>query len=136
MAEGAPTWDSLELKKPVFENLEGTDSCVSASYSPGLKRYLLATEHTVSHAGLMSLFDAPEPWGPWTTVKYWTTSDSFGKERPGSKLDWQDNIFFFSFAPKWFSADGRAFTLVFTGGGRGKDNDSWNTVRGTFQLRR
>ena len=95
-----------------------------ASYNPGLKRYLLATEHTVSHASVMSLFDAPEPWGPWTTVKYWTPNDRFGQSRPGSQLDWADNVFFFSFAPKWFSTDGRSFTLVFTGGGNGKNNDS------------
>ena len=45
-----------------------------------------------------------------------------------------DNVFFFSFAPKWLSRDGRSFTLVFTGGGNGKNNDSLNTVRGTFRL--
>ena len=129
------TWGPLAAKKPVFENPEGTGWCVSASYNPGLKRYLLATEHTVSHASVMSLFDAPEPWGPWTTVKYWTEQDRFGQSRPGSQLDWADNVFFFSFAPKWLSDDGRSFTLVFTGGGKGKNNDSLNTVRGTFQRR-
>jgi len=50
-------------------------------------------------------------------------------------LDWQDNIFFCAFVPKWLSEDGRNFTLVFTGGGGGKDNDSLNTVRGAFELR-
>jgi len=130
-----PAWGLLAAKKPVFENPEGTGWCVSASYNPGLRRYLLATEHTVSHSSVMSLFDAPEPWGPWTTVKYWTSKDRFGSRRPGSQLDWADNVFFFSFAPKWFSPDGRSFTLVFTGGGNGKNNDSLNTVRGTFRLR-
>jgi hypothetical protein len=38
-----------------------------------------------------------------------------------------------SFAPKWFSSDGRSFTLVSTRGGNGKNNDSLNTVRGTFR---
>ena len=83
----------------------------------------------------MSLFDAPQPWGPWTTVKYWTADYPFGKSRSGSTLDWADNVFFFSFAPKWLSSDGRNFTLVFTGGGKGKNNDSLNMVRGTFRLR-
>ena len=132
MKDGRPAWGPLEAKTPVFENPEGTGWCVSASYNPGLKRYLLATEHTASHSSVMALFDAPEPWGPWTTVKYWTENERFGQTRPGSNLDWADNIFFFSFAPKWLSEDGRSFTLVFTGGGRGKDNDSMNTVRGTF----
>lgn len=132
---GNPTWGPLAAKAPVFENPNGTGWCLSASYNPGLRRYFLATEHTATHIGLMSLFDAPEPWGPWTTVKYWTPTEPFGASRPGSILDWADNVFFFSFAPKWLSADGREFTLVFTGGGRGKNNDSLNTVRGAFTLR-
>jgi hypothetical protein len=135
MNNGRPIWAPLSEKKPVFENPDGTGWCVSAVYNPGLDRYLLATEHSVSHAGVMSLFDAPEPWGPWTTVKYWTTEDRFGRSRPGSTLEWADNVFFFSFAPKWFSTDGRSFTLVFTGGGSGRNNDSFNTVRGSFHLR-
>lgn len=136
MDDGKPTWGPLSEKTPVFENSDGTGWCVSASYDPGLGRYLLATEHSVSHSSVMCLFDAPEPWGPWTTVKYWTMDDPFGKNRVGSTLDWADNVFFFSFAPKWFSADGRNFTLVFTGGGGGSNNDSINTVRGTFSLRK
>ena len=130
-----PTWGPLADKKPVFENPEGTGWCVSASYNPGLRRYLLTTEHTTSHAGAMALFDAPEPWGPWTTVRYWTPTDPFGQTRSGSALEWADNTFFLSFAPKWLSADGRDFTLTFTGSGSGKNNDSLNTVRGEFRLR-
>jgi hypothetical protein len=83
----------------------------------------------------MGLYDAPQPWGPWTTVKYWSVEQPFGDARPGSTLEWNQNIFFFSFVPKWWSEDGREFTLLFTGGGKGKDNDSFNTVRGKFQLR-
>jgi hypothetical protein len=134
-AGGQPQWGPVEAKQPVLENPAGTGWCLSASYNAGLGRYLLATEHTVSHAGLMAIFDAPEPWGPWTTVKYWTPAERFGGTRPGSTLAWRDNVFFLSFAPKWLSADGRDFTLVFTGGGRGQDNDSFNAVRGKFLLR-
>ena len=72
----------------------------------------------------------------WSSHDLWTPKDRFGHSRPGSQLDWADNVFFFSFAPKWFSPDGRIFTLVFTDGGNGKNNDSLNTVRGTFGLRK
>lgn len=132
MKDGEPAWGALSAKRPVFEDANGTGWCVSASYNPGLRRYLLATEHTASHAGVMGLFDAPEPWGPWTTVRYWSPTEQFGESRPGSELPWRDNVFYFSFAPKWWGEDGRSFTLVFTGGGKGKDNDSFNTVRGQF----
>lgn len=127
-----PNWGTLDAKRPVFESPHGTGWCLSACHVPGLDRYLLATEHTRSHSGAMSLFDAPEPWGPWTTVKFWTPSHPFGETREGSDLPWRDNTFFIAFAPKWFSEDGKSFTLTFTGGGRGKDNDSFNTVRGRF----
>jgi hypothetical protein len=82
----------------------------------------------------MGLFDAPEPWRPWMIVKYWTADNRFGSQRPGSDLDWRDNVFFF-FAPKWWSEDGREFTLVFNGGGSGRDNDSFNAIGGTFLIR-
>lgn len=136
LQDGQPTWGLLSAKKPVFENAAGTGWCVSASFNPGLGRHLLATEHTISHASVLGLWDAPEPWGPWTTIRLWTSEERFGQNRLGSTLDWKDNIFFCAFAPKWFSADGLGFTLVFTGGGNGRDNDSLNTVRGVFQLKR
>jgi hypothetical protein len=133
--DGQPEWGTLDAKQPVFENPAGTGWCLSASYNPGIGRYLLGVEHTASHSGVTAIFDAPEPWGPWTTVKYWTPSNRFGAARTGSAMDWRDNVFFLAFVPKWLSADGLDFTLVFTGGGRGKDNDSFNAIRGKFLLR-
>jgi hypothetical protein len=134
-SNGQPTWGRLEDKRPVFENPDGTGWCVSAIYNAGLQRYLLCTEHTRSHAGLMGLFDAPQPWGPWTTLRYWTDDDRFGEVRTGSDLDWEHNVFYLAFSPKWTSADGRSVTLTFTGGGRGRNNDSFNTIRGRFVVR-
>lgn len=132
LSGGGPSWGTLSAKRPVFEDRNGTGWCLSVCYDPGLGRYLLATEHTVSHASVLGLFDAPEPWGPWTTVKYWTETERFGDSRSDSALPWKPNVFFVAFAPKWFSDDGRSFTLTFTGGGRGADTDSFNTVRGRF----
>ena len=70
--------------------------------------------------------------GTWTTVKDWTEEEPFGHQRPGSSWEWRSNVFLICFAPKWFSNDGQEFTLVFTGAGNGRDNDSFNTVRGRF----
>ncbi|WP_339713029.1 hypothetical protein [uncultured Kriegella sp.] len=130
--EGSPQWGGILDRKAVFEDPQGVGWCLSAFYNPGLKRYIIATEHTVTHKGVMGIFDAPEPWGPWTTVKYWTEDDYFGKHRPGSKLSWGINVFFLAFNNKWLSKDGKNFTMNFTGGGRGNDNDSFNTVNGAF----
>jgi len=129
-SKGKPTWGSLEEKAPVFENKDGVGWCLSASYHPEAKRVLLSTEHGKSHAGQIGIFDAPTPWGPWSTVAYFNEDKPFGAERPGSDLEWENNVFFVSFPTKWF--DGNDFTMNFTGSGGGKDNDSFNTIQGRF----
>ena len=104
--------------------------CMSASYNPSLKRIILSTQHTGNANGLLGIFDAPTPWGPWTIVKYFDPSMPFGAVRKGSAFTWEQNIFFVAFPTKWL--DGDKFTLNFTGAGRGRDNDSFNTVQGRF----
>ncbi|MHC4064873.1 MAG: DUF4185 domain-containing protein, partial [Planctomycetota bacterium] len=123
-AGGNPIWTSdLAERRPVFEDAKGVGWNTSASYNAGIGRYLLITEHAESFAGNIGIFDAPEPWGPWSTALY---AESFG----APAID--PNTFFWNFSNKWLSTDGKSFTLVFTGIG---SNDSWNTVRGTLQLR-
>ena len=126
---GKPMWADISSKQPVFEDRNGVGWCLSVSYNRGISRYILCTEHDVSHQGIMGVFDAPQPWGPWTTVKYYDDGEYFGK---GHVVK---NVFFMSFSTKWLSEDGRDFTLLFTGGGRGKNNDSFNTIRGSFVIR-
>jgi len=63
-------------------------------------------------------------------VEYFDGKEPFGLSRPGSSLPWENNVFFVSFVTKWF--DGDKFTLAFTGAGRGKNNDSFNTIEETF----
>jgi hypothetical protein len=96
---------------------------MSVSYNAGLARYLLATEHTATHSGKFGLFDAPQPWGPWTTVSY---DDNWGSGHV------EVSAFYWNFPTKWLSSSRRRFTMVFTGK---NSNDSWNTVAGTFTLR-
>ena len=43
----------------------------SVSYNAGLKRYLWVQTglgEDTRFAGGLAIYDAPEPWGPWTTV--------------------------------------------------------------------
>jgi hypothetical protein len=124
-ASGKPRWSrNVADKRPVFEDMNGVGWNVSVSYNAGLRRYLIATEHGATHVGKFGLFDAPEPWGPWTTVAY---DDAWG----GGHVEVSG--FFWSFPNKWMSADGTRFTMVFTGK---NSNDSWNTVSGRFIPRR
>jgi VCBS repeat-containing protein len=118
----SPAWSSnLADKQPVFEDPNGVGWTVAVSHNAGLGRYLLTTEHDATFQGNLGLFDAPEPWGPWTTVLYTSNWEGYG------------SAFFWNFAPKWWSADGKDFTLVFTGT-LADANDSWNSLRGHFTL--
>ncbi|MCP4004879.1 MAG: DUF4185 domain-containing protein [bacterium] len=128
-ADGAPKWSSrMSEKRHVFFDRNGVGFSLSVSYNSGLKRYILCTEHTSSFEGNLGMFDAPEPWGPWTTVAYLNRRNGteFGA---GSKIARQ--TFFWNFAPKWVTDDGKSFTLVFTGIG---ESDAWNTLQGSFSL--
>lgn len=121
MKDGKPTWTTdIEKRKPVFENPAGVGWCINVSYNLGLKRYLLTTEHTETHRGNIGIFDAPQPWGPWTTVAY---QQNWGEGH------FPLNTFFWTFSNKWTTADGKHFSLIFTGR---KENDSFNVIRGEF----
>jgi CubicO group peptidase (beta-lactamase class C family) len=77
---------------------------VTVGYNAGLKRYFLcqAGDDNKVQAGF-GLFDAPEPWGPWTTVYYTQAWDV----RRGETA---------CLPTKWMSADGKTLHLVFSGG--------------------
>jgi Domain of unknown function (DUF4185) len=123
-ADGTPTWSAdRSRKRPVFEDPNGVGWNVSVSYNPGLRRYLLGTEHAETHAGKLGIFDAPEPWGPWTTVAY---EEAWGMGHI------ELSTFYWNFTPKWLSPDGSRFTMIFTGS---RTNDAWNTVAGRFVRR-
>lgn len=123
-AGGDPTWSTdMTQREPVFEDPNGVMR-QSTQYNPVLDRYLMTTSHTLWNGGNLGIFDAPHPWGPWTTVMY-----AFG---------WPDNgavprdTFYWNFSPKWWSASGLDFVLVFTGR---SSNDSWNSVEGSLEPR-
>ena len=102
-----PLWVStLAAGSPVFTDSRGVGWNTSASFNAGLGRYLLMTEHDASFQGNLGVFDAPEPWGPWTTVLY---DSGFGAG------EIETNTFFWNFSNKWLSGDGKDFTLIFTG---------------------
>ncbi|MBI4873086.1 MAG: serine hydrolase [Acidobacteria bacterium] len=88
---------------------------VDAVYHPGLKRYLLALGY--NHEGGWGLYDAPEPWGPWTTAfhtPHWGFGGTHGYRLPA----------------KWIEADGKTMWLVFSGT---KENDAFCLRRLTLE---
>jgi len=123
-AAGKPRWSfDVAERRPVWTDPVNGMRHPAVHYNPGLDRYVLTGEHTASGSGNIAIYDAPEPWGPWTTVMI---HHRFGR------WTMRDKGFMWVFPTKWLSADGRDFVLVFSGGG---PLDSWNTVRGRFELR-
>jgi hypothetical protein len=105
-AEGVPMWHrDIALRTPIFTDPKGTQR-VSITYSRPLRRFFLVTAHGVPsgipHTPALGVFDAPEPWGPWTTVYY--------------RDDWAEEwMIHHKFPTKWMSADGLTMWLAFSG---------------------
>lgn len=126
-AGGGPVWSAdASMARPVFVDPAGRN-LTHVVYDSGLKRYLASAQgHSVGETGL---FDAPEPWGPWTTIAYDQNWGGFG-DRESLGID---------FPTKWISRDGKTMWAVFSGG-RLKPSDgvldSLNLVKLTLTLRK
>ena len=113
-ANGAARWTpDVAQRGPIFTHANNCHR-PKVNFNAALKRYLLVmpiptkdsheTDGRVDtrFVGGLAVYDAPEPWGPWSTV--------FHTERwdvgPGESA---------SFPTKWMSADGRVLHLVFSG---------------------
>jgi hypothetical protein len=114
---GEPRWTrTISERKPIWQDAAQGTHRIAVSFNPALKRYLLTTI-TIDRSGWMSLYDAAEPWGPWTHVHT--------EHKPER---WGSLTIIFSFVNKWLSADGRDFVIVHT------KNDRWATIEGRFRL--
>ena len=109
-------------RKPVWEDAKNGTHRMAVSYNSVLKRYLLTTLH-ISRDGWMAIYDAPEPWGPWTFVHCEQDRDRWGSTAVSRAA------IIFSFVNKWLSVDGKSFVIVHT------KNDAWSTIEGRFDLR-
>jgi hypothetical protein len=54
-------------KHAAFEDRDNGGWVSSVCYDAGVKRFILMVEHTASSRGHLGIYDATEPWGPWTT---------------------------------------------------------------------
>jgi CubicO group peptidase (beta-lactamase class C family) len=103
--DGTPRWTSdIARRGAVFQHA-GKCYRSTVSYNAGLKRYLWCQTLPGGDArfrGGFGIYDAPEPWGPWTTV-FFTEDWDVG---PGETC---------GFPTKWMSADGKTLALAFSG---------------------
>ena len=116
---GNPVWDRDGNKaKPVFEYRRMTGEN-HVSYNRGLKRYLMGNYSFINKDTLeprpyhqkwpestwpsqLALFEAPEPWGPWSLFHVDDNWGTYGDYQP-------------SFPTKWMSEDGRTVYIVSAG---------------------
>lgn len=85
---------------------------MDVTYNGPIGRYLMTMRSRAKNGGRnqFSIYDAPEPWGPWTTVYY--TENWEGSVLSKSSKGWGESQHIPS---KWISADGKTFYLVFSG---------------------
>jgi len=97
---GNPTWSAdIAKRKPIF-SYPGRCGRSEVVYLPALGRYIMALGF--DHDGGWGLFDAPDPWGPWTTAFHtrdWGLGKTHGYRLPA----------------KWIDPDGLTAHLVFSG---------------------
>ncbi|MBN1583499.1 MAG: hypothetical protein JXA89_22510, partial [Anaerolineae bacterium] len=117
---GLPVWSAdIDQRGAVFEHL-GLCRRSGISYNAGLKRYLwwqhrAETDVDTRFQGGFGIYDAPEPWGPWSTA-YFTLEWDCGPGEMGS------------FPTKWISTDGKIGYLVFSG------NDYFSVRKAVFNV--
>ena len=115
---------------PVFADAENAVGPVVV-YDAPLGRYLLTIGHDRSGRprdmapGKLGVFEAPHPWGPWSTVYY---GDNWGRFPASTRGDYLG----LTFPVKWISSDGRTLWGVFSGPGR---LDAFNLVRAELEVR-
>jgi len=117
---GNPIWVSDIKQRGVVFKDPGRCHRSGISYNATLKRYFwwqakFPKGIDGKTAGMFGVFDAPEPWGPWTTV-YYTENWDVGAGETGS------------FPTKWMSEDGKTMYLVFSG------NDAFSVRKASFTL--
>jgi hypothetical protein len=105
-AKGKPLWSAdISDRKPIFTDGRGVMR-ISLTYNLALKRYIMTASHKVGegpHNPSLGVFEAPEPWGPWSTVYY---DDHWAGN---------DRVYHHKFPTKWMSPDGKTMWLLYSG---------------------
>lgn len=121
-ADGEPAWTPDVGRRTAVFSHPGRCYRSGITYNSALKRYLwcqILPGGDTRYAGGFGIYDAPEPWGPWTTVFYTECWDV----GPGETA---------SIPTKWISDDGKTIHLVFSG----DDHFSVRQAKFTITLRR
>jgi hypothetical protein len=137
-ASGNPTWASSSASAvPVWTDPDHAESMI-VSFDKAIGRYIAYNDHGTDCTGVpcmrqLGLFDAPSPWGPWTTFDYEENFDNTGCVMnclgDHVSVGW-------SLMQKWMSSDGLTIWPEYSSVDWGTTNlyDSLNLIKGTISL--
>ncbi len=125
-ANGQASWNrEFAVAAPIFSDANSV-APGGMVYDPGLGCFLLTSFHT--GPGQLGIFEAPQPWGPWSTVAYYSQWGGMGTAGEGLTCE---------FPQKWMSADGLTLWGIFSVYGEGakqgiKAHDRFNLIKITL----
>lgn len=126
-SHGNPLWTSNISKRGAVFRFPGGCNRMDVTHNAAIGRYImvmrsrpnmssdahLPDESSAHGVNQFSIYDAPEPWGPWTTVYY-------SEQWEGTPLKdlkyWQGWGESAHIPSKWMSPDGKTIHLLFAGG--------------------
>ncbi|MBT8445253.1 MAG: serine hydrolase, partial [Gammaproteobacteria bacterium] len=109
-AGGNPQWSADIANRAPTLVFPGGANRLDVTYNAAIGRYMMVDRSRALNGGLnqFSIFDAPEPWGPWTTVYY--TRNFFGDPLVSwLHGGWDESQHIPS---KWIGPDGKSFFLI------------------------
>jgi len=106
-ANGNPTWGAASAAQPMWQDpndffFEGL------TYHPATNRYLLSAMGSIQD---LAIYDAPQPWGPWTTVY---ATHTWG---PSGAPFGTSGTLGISYPEPWMSTDGKTIWTAFSSDG-------------------
>ncbi|MBK7904580.1 MAG: hypothetical protein IPJ97_17890 [Proteobacteria bacterium] len=111
---GEPVWSPLIGDRGSVYEFPGGANRLDVVYSPGLRRYLMTMRArdwaAAGNPRHFSIYDAPEPWGPWTTIYF--TETFYGEPLPTGAIHhggWDEAQ---RLPSKWIEAEGSVLQLL------------------------
>jgi hypothetical protein len=130
---GNPVWvTSSASATPVWTDPNHAETLL-VSFDAAIGRYIAYNDHGTGNGSTpaerqVSLFDAANPWGPWTTFDY---EENFDNTGCGTNCLGNGEAVGWSMMQKWFGSDGLSMWPIYSSTGV---YDSLNLIKGTMAL--
>jgi hypothetical protein len=133
----SPAWSSSSASATVVFTDPDHSQTIQVTFDKSIGRYIAYNDHGSTCGGpcerQVGLFDAPSPWGPWTTFDY---EENFDNTGCGSNCLGNGEAVGWSMMQKWFSSDGLTIWPEYNSTDLSATAlyDSLNLIKGTISL--